>query len=231
MRLDKYLTQAGIGTRSQVKEYIKKGFVTVDGVPEKRAEQKIDEALQEICFQGERITFEKQVYYMLNKPQGYVSATVDQREKTVTELLAAENRKDLFPVGRLDKDTEGLLLMTNDGVLAHRLLSPKKHVPKKYLAVLAHDLTKEQIVQLEKGVDIGDEKLTLPSVFEWKDHTQKEAYLTITEGRFHQVKRMFEAVDNQVLFLKRISMGSLMLDETLPPGGYRRLTTKELEEL
>lgn len=231
MRLDKYLTQAGIGTRSQVKEYIKKGFVTVDGVPEKRSEQKIDETLQEICFQGKRISFEKLVYYMLNKPQGCVSATVDQREKTVTELLAAENRKDLFPVGRLDKDTEGLLLMTNDGVLAHRLLSPKKHVPKKYLAVLAHDLTEEQIRQLETGIDIGDEKLTLPSVFEWKARTQKEAYLTITEGRFHQVKRMFEAVDNQVLFLKRISMGSLILDESLQPGTYRRLTTKELEEL
>lgn len=231
MRLDKYLTQAGVGTRSQVKEAIRKGLVLVDGIIEKQPEKKIDEEVQEICFQGERIVHEKLVYYMLNKPAGCVSATTDKYDKTVVELLAAEKRKDLFPVGRLDKDTEGLLLLTNDGELAHRLLSPKNHVPKKYLAVLAMDVSTLQKKQLEEGVDIGEKKLTLPSVFEWKDREKKEAFLTITEGKFHQVKKMFEAVDNKVLFLKRLSMGSLTLDEGLKPGEYRRLTTEELKEL
>ncbi len=231
MRLDKYLTQAGVGTRSQVKEAIRKGLVLVDGIIEKQPEKKIDEEVQEIYFQGERIVHEKLVYYMLNKPAGCVSATTDKYDKTVVELLAAEKRKDLFPVGRLDKDTEGLLLITNDGELAHRLLSPKNHVPKKYLAVLAMDVSTLQKKQLEEGVDIGEKKLTLPSVFEWKDREKKEAFLTITEGKFHQVKKMFEAVDNKVLFLKRLSMGSLTLDEDLKPGEYRRLTTEELKEL
>ena len=231
MRLDKYLTQAGIGTRSQVKEYVRKGLVLVDGITEKQADRKIDEATQEICFQGKPVNFDKMVYFMLNKPAGYVSATTDNHQQTVIDLLGAESRRDLFPVGRLDKDTEGLLLITNDGALAHRLLSPKKHVPKKYLAVLEKDVSAEQIAALEKGLDIGEEKLTLPAVFEWKNKEKKEAYLTITEGKFHQVKRMFEAVDNKVLFLKRLSMGNLMLDQSLQPGQYRRLTEKELEEL
>ena len=231
MRLDKYLTQAGIGTRSQVKEYIRKGLITVDGVTEKKPERKIEENLQQICYQGKQISFEKFVYYMLNKPAGCVSATTDKRDKTVIELLAAENRDDLFPVGRLDKDTEGLLLITNDGELAHRLLSPRKHVPKKYLVILAGDVSEEQRTLLETGVDIGEEKLTLPAVFEWKSREEKEAYLTITEGKFHQVKRMFEAVDNKVLFLKRVRMGSLVLDESLLPGEYRPLRSEELKEL
>ena len=231
MRLDKYLTQAGIGTRSQVKEYIRKGLITVDGVTEKKPERKIEENLQQICYQGKQISFEKFVYYMLNKPAGCVSATTDKRDKTVIELLAAENRDDLFPVGRLDKDTEGLLLITNDGELAHRLLSPRKHVPKKYLVILAGDVSEEQRTHLETGVDIGEEKLTLPAVFEWKSREEKEAYLTITEGKFHQVKRMFQAVDNKVLFLKRVRMGSLVLDESLLPGEYRPLRSEELKEL
>ncbi len=231
MRLDKFLTQAGVGTRSLVKEYIRKGLILVDGVAEKRPERKIDENIQEICYQGKRITYEKFVYYMLNKPAGCVSATTDKRDKTVIDLLSEEGRTDLFPVGRLDKDTEGLLLITNDGDLAHRLLSPKKQVPKKYLAILAEDVSEEQAGILETGVDIGEEKRTRPAVFEWKNREKKEAYLTITEGKFHQVKRMFEAVDNQVLFLKRLSMGSLMLDEALQPGQYRPLRTEELEEL
>lgn len=231
MRLDKYLTQAGAGSRSQVKEYIRKGLVLVDGIPEKRAERKIDEVTQEIFFQGERIVYEKFVYYMLNKPAGCVTAVSDDLCGTVMDFLKKENRKDLFPVGRLDKDTEGLLLITNDGALAHRLLSPKKHVPKTYLAVLAGDVSQQQADILEKGVDIGEEHLTLPAVFEWKDREKKEAYLTITEGKFHQVKRMFEAVDNKVLFLKRIRMGSLRLDESLLPGEYRILDTEETEEL
>lgn len=231
MRLDKYLTQAGVGSRSQVKEAIRKGFVSVDGIVERKAERKIDETQQEICFQGNRISYEKFVYYMLNKPSGCVTATTDRYAKTVMDYLQAENRQDLFPVGRLDKDTQGLLLITNDGELAHRLLSPRKHVPKKYLALLKEDVSDTQAAKLENGVDIGEDHLTLPAVFEWKDRAKKEAYLTITEGKFHQVKRMFEAIDNQVLALKRMSMGKLVLDESLKPGEYRPLCAEEVKEL
>lgn len=231
MRLDKYLTQAGVGSRSQVKEAIRKGLVSVDGVVERKAERKIDETIQEVCFQGSKISYEKYVYYMLNKPSGCVTATTDRYAKTVMDYLKQENRTDLFPVGRLDKDTQGLLLITNDGELAHRLLSPRKHVPKKYLVLLKADVSKEQAAQLEMGVDIGEDRPTLPAVFEWKNREKKEAYLTITEGKFHQVKRMFEAVDNQVLALKRLSMGSLFLDESLKPGEYRVLRAEEIKEL
>lgn len=231
MRLDKYLTQAGVGTRSEVKEYIRKGCVCVDGSVEKHADRKIDENTSEVTFQGMRIRFQKLVYYMLNKPAGCVSATQDSHDKTVVDLLCAEGRSDLFPVGRLDKDTEGLLLLTNDGALAHRLLSPRKHVPKQYFVRLAEDLTKEAVSRLEEGVDIGEEKPTLPSVFEWKDQPAHEAYLTITEGKFHQVKRMFAAVGNKVLYLQRVRMGSLVLDESLSPGEYRPLSADEIKGL
>lgn len=231
MRLDKYLTQAGVGTRSEVKEYIRKGCVCVDGSVEKHADRKIDENASEITFQGTNVWFQKFVYYMLNKPAGCVSATQDPREKTVVDLLCAEGRADLFPVGRLDKDTEGLLLLTNDGALAHRLLSPRKHVPKQYFVRLAEDLTEDAVRNLEEGVDIGEEKPTLPSVFEWKDRQAHEAFLTITEGKFHQVKRMFAAVGNKVLYLRRVRMGSLVLDERLSPGEYRPLHEDEIKDL
>lgn len=231
MRLDKYLTQAGVGTRSEVKEYIRKGCVCVDGTVEKHADCKIDENASEITFQGTRIRFQKFVYYMLNKPAGCVSATQDSREKTVADLLCAEGRTDLFPVGRLDKDTEGLLLLTNDGALAHRLLSPRKHVPKQYFVRLAEDLTEDAVRNLEEGVDIGEEKPTLPSVFEWKDRQTHEAFLTITEGKFHQVKRMFAAVGNKVLYLRRVRMSSLVLDACLSPGEYRPLSADEIKNL
>lgn len=231
MRLDKYLTEAGIGTRSQVKEYIRTGQVHVNGRPEKHGDLRINPDTDKIAFRDRPVTFQSMVYYMLNKPSGCVSATRDDRDITVLDLLKKDGRKDLFPVGRLDKDTEGLLLITNDGALAHRLLSPRRHVPKKYQVLLAHDLTEQQIDMLERGVDIGEENPTLPSVFRWKDRQKREAFLTITEGKFHQIKRMFGAVGNQVLYLKRISMGSLVLDETLKPGEYRPLYEKELEEL
>lgn len=231
MRLDKYLTQAGIGTRSQVKEYIRKGLVTVDGRPEKHCDCKIDEALCLVSCQGRPVSFQKMVYYMLNKPAGCVSATRDRREQTVLDLVKDTGRGDLFPVGRLDKDTEGLLLLTNDGLLAHRLLSPGKHVSKQYLAVLSHDLTQEQIAILEQGADIGEAHPARPAVFAWKDREQAQALLTITEGKFHQVKRMFASVGCQVLALKRLSMGTLILDETLAPGQYRPLHSEELEGL
>ena len=168
-------------------------------------------------------------YYMLNKPQGVVSATMDNHDKTVLDLLKDAPGKDLFPVGRLDKDTEGLLLITNDGELSHNLLSPKKHVDKTYLVETRELVTSEMVQRLEQGVDIGEEKLTLPAKV--KILEDKKIELTITEGKFHQVKRMLKAVENEVVYLKRLTMGSLVLDEKLALGEYRCLTEEEVSKL
>jgi len=163
MRLDKFLVEMNIGSRSQVKDLVKKGTVSVNGEIITKSDVHIEPLTDEIKFQGQILQYEKYVYYMLHKPAGVVSATEDNCSKTVIDLLKEENRKDLFPVGRLDKDTEGLLLITNDGDLAHRLLSPKKHVPKKYFARITGDLTDESVKHLEEGVDIGEEQFTLPA--------------------------------------------------------------------
>lgn len=168
---------------------------------------------------------------MLNKPGGVVSATEDKREKTVLDLIQEKKRKDLFPVGRLDKDTEGLLLITNDGPLAHELLSPKKHVDKTYFVKAGKPLSDEDVRMLETGVDIGEEKQTLPGKVSRLSPERTSFCLTIREGKFHQIKRMLQAVDNEVLYLKRLSMGSLVLDEGLDPGEYRPLTQEEIERL
>ena len=233
MRLDKFLCETGFGTRSQVKELLKKGQVTVNGEVVKKSELKIDEANDQIICQGRAASYQKNVYLMLHKPAGVVSATEDSREKTVLDLLRPEDRKNgLFPVGRLDKDTEGLLLLTDDGELAHRLLSPKKHVDKTYYAKIDGQVTEEHIEQFREGLDIGDEKKTLPAVLTiLSSGSTSEIEVTIHEGRFHQIKRMFEAVGCKVTYLKRLSMGSLVLDETLPLGEYRPLTEAELEGL
>ncbi len=234
MRLDKFLCETGFGTRSQVKEMLKKGQVTVNGVAAKKPEQKIDEHKDQITCQGKTASYEKYVYYMLYKPAGVVSATEDKREKTVLDLLKSEDRRDgIFPVGRLDKDTEGFLLLTDDGDLAHRLLSPRKHVDKTYYAKIAGSVTEAHIERFREGLDIGDEKKTLPAMLEIlasKTETS-EIRITIHEGRFHQVKRMFEAVGCKVTYLKRLSMGAVALDETLAPGDYRPLNEKERELL
>lgn len=234
MRLDKFLCETGFGTRSQVKEMLKKGQVTVNGVAAKKPEQKIDEHKDQITCQGKIASYEKYVYYMLHKPAGVVSATEDKREKTVLDLLKSEDRRDgIFPVGRLDKDTEGFLLLTDDGDLAHRLLSPRKHVDKTYYAKIAGSVTEAHIERFREGLDIGDEKKTLPAMLEIlasKTETS-EIRITIHEGRFHQVKRMFEAVGCKVIYLKRLSMGAVALDETLAPGDYRPLNEKERELL
>ena len=234
MRLDKFLCETGFGTRSQVKEMLKKGQVTVNGVSAKKPEQKIDEHKDRITCQGKTASYEKYVYYMLHKPAGVVSATEDKREKTVLDLLKSEDRRDgIFPVGRLDKDTEGFLLLTDDGDLAHRLLSPRKHVDKTYYAKIAGSVTEAHIERFREGLDIGDEKKTLPAMLEIlasKTETS-EIRITIHEGRFHQVKRMFEAVGCKVTYLKRMSMGAVALDETLAPGDYRPLNEKERELL
>jgi 16S rRNA pseudouridine516 synthase len=219
-----------LGTRSQVKEYIKKGEVTVNSTVIKTPDYKVDENKDSIIFLGNKLTFEKYVYYMLNKPHGVVSATKDNTADTVLSLIKDDtNKKDLFPVGRLDKDTEGLLIITNDGELAHRLLSPKKHVDKTYLVGIRDVLLENQLKVLQCGVDIGDDKPTAPAKVEIV--SEHEILLTIHEGRFHQVKRMLKAVDNEVISLKRIKFGNLSLDESLSAGESRRLTDMEVNLL
>lgn len=230
MRLDRFLCEMNIGTRSQVKTYIRQGLVTVNGIPVKNADIKIDENSDSIAFRERNLQYRKYVYYMMNKPAGVVSATVDNTANTVVSLLKNEMRcSDIFPVGRLDKDTTGLLLLTNDGDLAHRLLSPAKHVDKTYRVTLEHPLSQTDMEKLENGVDIGEDKVTLPArVSAISDHT---ILLTIHEGKFHQVKRMLLAVGNGVRSLKRISFGTLYLDETLKEGEYRELTPEEMNSL
>lgn len=230
MRLDKFLCENGYGTRSQVKLLIRQENVSVNGTLCKTADFKVDENKDSVTVNGTALVYIKNVYYMFHKPAGCVSATRDNRAKTVLDYLKKEDyREDIFPVGRLDKDTEGLLLLTNDGNLAHRLLSPKKHVPKTYYVKLQKPLMKEEIHLLEEGVDIGEEKKTLPAKVQVTNDT--EILLTISEGKFHQVKRMLHAVGNEVVYLKRLSMGTLTLDEHLKKGEYRTLTGEELEKL
>lgn len=233
MRLDHYLSSAGLGSRSDVKKLIQKSRVAVEGVVCKDPSFKVDENSAGVAFDGKPVIYREHVYFMLNKPQGIISAShADLRnpdEKCVIDLINEEKHRSLFPVGRLDRDTEGLLLITDDGMLAHNLLSPSKHVDKTYYAELRTELSANDCRQLEAGVDIGDDTLTLPAVIEQINKTS--VYITIHEGRFHQIKRMFEAVRNEVVFLKRISMGSLTLDPSLNPGEYRELSADELSSL
>ena len=231
IRLDKFLADMGLGTRSEVKKEIHKGQVRVNGIPERSPEYKLDIQKDLVEVNGRQISYAQQEYYMLNKPAGVVSATEDKKDMTVLDLIQEKQRKDLFPVGRLDKDTEGLLLITNDGLLAHQLLSPKKHVKKTYFVRGENPVSPEDIKILEEGVDIGEEKRTLPAEISCLSPEKNSLCLTIKEGKFHQIKRMFQAVDNKVLYLKRLSMGSLTLDETLAPGEYRPLTKEEIERL
>lgn len=232
VRLDKFLCDCNIGTRSQVKDYIRQGQVTVNDMVAKKADEKINEACDLVAIRGIPCNYRKYAYFMMNKPDGVVSATVDNTADTVLTLLKDVNDKNLFPVGRLDKDTTGLLLITNDGDLAHRMLSPKKHVDKTYLVGLSKPLTEEARCRLEQGVDIGDEEPTLPAKIIIPDadcETGHRILLTIHEGRFHQVKRMLQAVGNAVVTLQRISFGPLSLDPHLAPGAYRELTQQEVE--
>lgn len=229
MRLDKFLCEMNLGSRSQVKTYVKQGLVTVNDAVVKSPEQKLDECQDVVAFRGEVLTYQQYHYYMLNKPGNVVTATRDNLSATVMDLLPVEIRRNLFPVGRLDKDTEGLLLLTDDGELAHRLLSPAKHVNKTYLVQLAKPLSPEACMALEAGVDIGEKKPTGPATVELLQ--ERELLLTIQEGKFHQVKRMLQAVDNEVTALKRVKFGKLVLDEALQPGEYRRLTDGEVRLL
>ena len=231
MRLDKFLCETGIGTRSEVKTCLKKGQVTVNGEIIKKPEVKIDENNDIICYLGQTLAYEAVQYFLLNKPAGCVTATRDNLSETVMSFLPENRRDDLFPVGRLDKDTEGLLLITNDGQLAHELLSPKKHVDKTYFAVIDGEVKEEHKQLFLEGLDIGDDDPTMPAKLEiLKSGETSEIKLTIQEGRFHQVKRMFEAIGTKVTYLKRISMGPLSLGD-LQPGEVRVLTENELEQL
>lgn len=232
IRLDKYLTEMGEGTRSQIKEMARKGRITVDGIPEKKSERKIIPGQNAIAVDGRTISYAEFEYYMLCKPQGVVSATEDKRYQTVIDLITDRKRGDLFPVGRLDIDTEGLLLITNDGDLAHQLLSPKKHVDKVYYAKIDGEIPADAAKRMEEGVELEDGTLTMPARLEILEYGNPSTILlTIREGRFHQVKRMFEALGCSVVYLKRLSMGSLKLDENLQPGDYRSLTREEIDLL
>lgn len=230
MRLDKYICDTMHITRSQAKKDLKNGLVTVNGQKQVLADYKIDENIDRVMYKGEICAYENFVYYMLYKPAGVVSATEDRVEKTVLDLLPHDKRRKLFPVGRLDKDTEGLIILTDDGTLAHELLTPKKHVEKEYECVLEKPIDMKQIEDLEKGVDIGEKEMTRPAIVKKTEDLQK-IRLIITEGKFHQVKRMLKAVGNEVLYLKRIRMGNLLLDESLGKGNFRKLTQEELGSL
>ena len=229
IRLDKFLADRTEYSRSQIKQKLKKNAVTINGTVVTSAEYKVNPDSDEVCFEDHVLSGSKYFYYMLNKPAGVVSATEDKREQTVLSLLPANLRKDIFPVGRLDKDTEGLLLLTNDGALAHDLLSPKKHVDKTYFVSLDHPAGSEDVLRFKEGLDIGEEKLTLPAELELLDGN--DCLVTIREGKFHQIKRMFKACDNEVVYLKRLSMGSRRLDDGLDLGEFRSLTEEEIEKL
>ncbi|WP_371068782.1 pseudouridine synthase [Sediminibacillus sp. JSM 1682029] len=233
MRIDKLLSNMGYGSRKEVKDLLKKGNVRCDDKVVKSPQTHIDPEKSVISVFGEIVEYKEVVYLMMNKPPGYVSATEDQRDLTVVDLLEPEDAVlNPFPVGRLDKDTEGLLLITNDGKLAHQLLSPKKHVGKTYYATIEGRVTEEDIKAFQKGVTLDDDYVTQPANLNILSRGElSEIELTITEGKYHQVKRMFESVGKRVTYLKRLSMGSLMLDPDLQTGEYRELTDQELAYL
>ncbi|WP_035172432.1 pseudouridine synthase [Caldanaerobius polysaccharolyticus] len=232
-RLDKILANSGVGTRKEVKALIRRGSVVVNGAIVKNPGQHVDPYKDEILIDGIRVDYREYVYLMHNKKMGYITATEDTREMTVMDLLPDEYRHfKVFPVGRLDKDSEGLLLVTNDGDLAHRLLSPGKKVEKKYYVRVAGGLSESDVERFKEGIKLDDGYVTLPANLEILSQGDvSEAYVSIVEGKFHQVKRMFLAVGKRVRYLKRVAMGPLVLDENLKPGHFRELTDKELLEL
>lgn len=260
MRLDKFLAEMLYGTRSEVKKIIRSGIVTVNGTTVTKPELKVNELSDTVCIRGEEVLYSKYVYYMMHKPSGYISATKDNSQKTVIDLLKKNTgniKNGVFPVGRLDIDTEGLLLLTNDGNLAHMLLSPVKHIEKAYYLIADGIITEDAIKQLEKGIDIGDTSLALPArtenvkvckfkeLGEYEQGIITERYniqktndnmftsmeLVLHEGRYHQVKRMIKAAGSQVLYLRRIRMGTLLLDRKLLPGYCRKLTDEETRSI
>ncbi|WP_061583276.1 pseudouridine synthase [Streptococcus gordonii] len=235
MRLDKFLVENGLGSRSQVKHVLKKGLVLVNGRAEKSPKTQINETADEVVVSGQKLTYEKFVYYLLNKPKGYISATEDERHKTVLDLLDETARqKEVFPVGRLDIDTHGLLLLTNNGKLAHAMLSPKKHVEKIYRAKVAGLMNQSDVERFARGIELKDftchpAQLKIVELDEEKEISLVE--ITLAEGKFHQVKRMVAACGKEVTDLQRLSMGPLQLDPELALGEWRRLTEEEMKSL
>ena len=232
-RLDKIIASTGKWSRKEVKNLIRHGQVLVDGLPAAGPEEKADPEAAEIVVNGERLTYQRYTWIMLNKPAGYLSATEDGRGETVLDLLAQElRRQGLFPVGRLDKDTEGLLLLTNEGGLAHDLLSPRHHVDKVYYARVAGHLTEEDCQAFAAGMTLDDGLVCQSAVLEiLSAGEESEAHVTLREGKFHQVKRMLAYRGKPVLYLERVKMGNLTLDPDLPRGEYRFLTAEEVENL
>ena len=231
MRVDKLLSNVGVASRAELKKYCKQGLISVNGKVINNPGVQVDSENDDVRFNGEKIVYREFVYIMLNKPDGYISATYDKYDPIVLDLIDQSYLVfEPFPVGRLDKDTEGLLVLTNDGQLAHRVLSPKKHVPNTYYAKIQGKVTEEDILAFEKGVILDDGYETMPSQLKiLKSDDMSEIELTIHEGKFHQVKRMFESVGKKVVYLKRLSMGKLKLDESLKLGEYRELTEEEVK--
>ena len=231
MRVDKLLSNVGVASRAELKKYCKQGLISVNGKVINNPGVQVDSESDDIRFNGEKIVYREFVYIMLNKQDGYISDTFDKYDPIVLDLIDQSYLVfEPFPVGRLDKDTEGLLVLTNDGQLAHRVLSPKKHVPKTYYAKIQGKVTEEDILAFEKGVILDDGYETMPSQLKiLKSDDMSEIELTIHEGKFHQVKRMFESVGKKVVYLKRLSMGKLKLDESLKLGEYRELTEEEVK--
>lgn len=230
IRIDKYLSNMGVGSRSEVKKYIKNGFV--------RIEEKVItdpgflvDTEEKVRFADRVIEYKEFIYLMMNKPQGVISATEDHRERTVLDLLdKIDTREGIFPAGRLDKDTEGLLLLTNDGKLAHNMLSPKKHVEKEYYAKVQGILTTGDEQAFSDGITLEDGTLCMPALLSVISTGEiSEVYITIREGKYHQIKRMFESLGKKVIYLKRLRMGDLKLDERLALGEYRELSEDEMQ--
>lgn len=213
-------------SRKDAKDFLKKAVITINGEACKDCGKIINEISDEVTVNGKKVIYERYVYYMLNKPADYITATKDDKQKTVLDIFKGENRNDLFAVGRLDKDTVGLLIITNDGDFSHHLTSPKHHVSKTYYLKTSKIITPEQVKSLTEGVELVGDGMTKPAFVETV--SEREIKLTITEGMFHQVKRMLLAVNNEVIYLKRISMGNVKLDDTLNEGEYRRLTEEEI---
>ncbi len=233
IRLDKFLTDCGCGSRSEVKKALKQGAALVNQKRETDGAKKIDPENDQVSFQGRMLAYSRFQYVMFHKPAGCVTARTDHLHKTVMDFLPNDLHKDLSPVGRLDLDTEGLLLLTDDGELAHRLLSPAHHVEKTYYTEIDGPLSEEHVKQFAQGISLGESVTAKPAKLEIlrSDPKQSACFLTITEGKFHQVKRMFQAVGRKVLYLKRVSMGSLTLDPSLDPGAFRMLTKTEISAL
>ncbi|MBY6181428.1 MULTISPECIES: pseudouridine synthase [Staphylococcus] len=228
MRLDKFLANMGVGTRTEVKQLLKKGKVTVNTSVEKSPKSYINPTEDMVCVNEKQVEFVNNVYIMLNKPKGYISATHDESNRTVIDLIPEYQHLNIFPVGRLDKDTEGLLLITNDGQFSHNLMSPSKHVSKTYEVTSQNPVTKADIDAFKKGIILSDGPVKPAQLTRINETTSQ---VTIYEGKYHQVKRMFHAIENEVLELKRLKIANLALDENLKSGEYKLLSDKELKLL